>query len=129
MRSFVLTLNRMRSRFDSSMRNREWCLYIADMIRFCEKVISRTEGFDKDEFLDDEVTYESTLWNMRLIGEAATHVPEEVRVAHSQIDWRRVIGMRHQLTHGYLGIDDDVVWDVVKRDVPELLERLRSIIE
>lgn len=110
------------------MRNREWRLYVGDMIGFCEKVISRTTGMGKAEFIKDEVIYESTLWNVRLIGEAATHLPEDVRAANSQIDWRRIIGMRHQLTHGYLGLDDDVVWDVVKRDVPELLRELRLML-
>ncbi len=110
------------------MRNREWHLYIGDMIGFCEKVISRTSGLRKAEFIGDEVIYESTLWNIRLIGEAATHIPEEIRATHSQIDWRQIIGMRHQLTHGYLGFDDDVVWDVVKRDVPKLVEDLRHIV-
>ena len=31
--------------------------------------------------------------------------------------------------HGYLGIDDEVVWDIVQTDVPELLPKLELLLE
>ena len=71
--------------------------------------------------------YDAILRNLELIGEAATHIPDEVRDAYPQIPWRMVIATRNRLIHGYLGLDDDTLWSLVREDVPELLHDLRSI--
>ncbi|MGB4115476.1 MAG: HepT-like ribonuclease domain-containing protein [Polaromonas sp.] len=41
--------------------------------------------------------------------------------------WRTIIATRNQLIHGYVGIDDDVMWSIVQTDIPVLLEQLRAI--
>lgn len=106
---------------------REWRFYIADMIAFSRKVLEYTEGVDQSHFLENGLTYDATLRNLELIGEAATHIPEEVRSAHPEVPWRMIIATRNRLIHGYLGIDDDTVWSIIQEDVPELLERLRTL--
>jgi len=108
----------------SKMPSREWRFYLEDMIRFSEKVLTYTHGMDQDAFVGSGLTYDATLRNLELIGEAATHVPDEVRAAHPDIPWRMVVALRNRLIHGYLGVDDDTVWSVIQDDVPFLIERL-----
>jgi uncharacterized protein with HEPN domain len=60
------------------MSERIWTFYVDDMIAFAEKVLSYTEGFDYGRFVASGLTYDATLRNLELIGEAATHVPAEV---------------------------------------------------
>lgn len=72
--------------------------------------------------------YDALLRNLELIGEAATHVPEEVRVTAPDVPWRLVIAVRNRLIHAYLGIDDDVVWSIVSDDLTSLrVELLRML--
>jgi uncharacterized protein with HEPN domain len=66
---------------DSSRAPREWRFYIADMIGFASSALSYTEGLSKVEFVADSRTYDATLRNLELIGEAARNIPEEVRLA------------------------------------------------
>jgi uncharacterized protein with HEPN domain len=74
------------------------------------------------------LTYDATLRNLELIGEAATHIPDEVRAAHPKIPWRMIIATRNRLIHGYLGIDDDdTLWSIIRDDVPELLPLLKDL--
>ena len=108
---------------------RPWRLYIEDMVEFDERVLSYTDGMDQNAFVADGRTYDATLHNIELIGEAATHVPGYVRDAHPQIEWRNMVGARNRLAHGYLGVDDDVVWDIVQTDVPEMLRKLRRLLD
>ena len=108
---------------------RPWRLYIQDMIEFGEWVLSYTDGMDQAAFIADRRSYDATLRNIELIGEAATHVPGQVRKAQSDIEWRSIVGARNRLAHGYLGIDDDVVWDIVKTDIPQLLPKLRRLLD
>ena len=102
---------------DASQEARGWRLYVQDMIGFSEKVLSFTCGLDQAAFIADERTYDATLRNLELVGEAATHVPEAVRDAHSEIEWREIIATRNSVAHGYLGMDDDVIRDIIQTDI------------
>lgn len=114
---------------DADQNARDWHPYVQDMIAFSQKVLSYTEGLDQEAFIADERTYDATLRNLELIGEAATHIPNEVREAHPRIQWRDIIGTRNRVAHGYLGIDDDVVWDIIQTDIPNLLSALRELLD
>jgi len=73
------------------------------------------------------LTYDATLRNLELIGEATTHIPDVIRSSHPEIPWRMIIAMRNQLIHGYLGIDNDTLWSIIQDDVPELLLKLNAL--
>jgi uncharacterized protein with HEPN domain len=54
-------------------------------------------------------------------------VPGSIRAAHPQIPWRLLVATRNRLIHGYLGLDDDVLWSIIQDDVPALLVELRAL--
>ena len=85
-------------------------------------------GMDQSAFVADTLTYDATLRNLELIGEAATHVPDEIRKEHPEIQWRSIVATRNRLAHGYLGIDDDVIWDIIQTDITELLPALQTLL-
>ena len=114
---------------DPHEKARDWRLYIQDMIEFGERVLFYAQGLDQAGFIADMRTYDATLRNIELIGEAATRVPVRVREAHPEIEWRRIVGTRNRVAHAYLGIDNDVVWDVIQTDIPELLPGLRRLLD
>lgn len=109
------------------MSEREWKFYIDDMIHFCKNVLSYTCDMDQATFIATTLNYDATLRNLELIGEAATHIPDSIRIAHPSIPWRMMISTRNRLIHAYLGIDNDTVWSIIQDDVPELLKELNRI--
>lgn len=114
------------------MSEREWRFYLDDMIVFTEKVLAYSAGLDQIRFEADGKVYDATIRNLELIGEAATHVPDAVRTLASGIPWRQVVATRNRLIHGYLGIDNDLLWNIVSEDIPTLhheLLQLRSRIQ
>jgi len=106
---------------------REWFFYISDMIDFAEKVLTYTEDMDQFSFTGSGINYDAVLRNLELIGEAARHIPDSVRQSHPDIPWRRVIATRNRLIHAYLGIDNDIIWSIIRDDVPSLLTELKQI--
>ena len=93
----------------SDAPQREWRFYLDDMIGFAEKVIAYTDGLDQAGFVASGLNYDAAARNLELIGEAAAHIPDEIRQANPQIPWRLIIATRNRLIHGYLGTDNDTL--------------------
>ncbi len=107
--------------------SREWRFYVADMKACCARVAEYTAGLSREEFEKKRLIYDATLRNLELLGEAARHIPEEARARAPDIPWRRIVGVRNILIHGYLGIDNDIVWDIVKNELGNLLPELEKL--
>lgn len=97
------------------------------MLDFGEKVLTYTRDMKQAEFVANDLSYDATLRNLELIGEAATHIPDEIRTGHPEIPWRMIIATRNKLIHGYPGIDDDTLWSIIQDDVPELVAKLKNL--
>lgn len=111
--------------FDAAAR--EWRFYIDDMIDFAGRVVAYTDGLDQEAFAVSGLNYDATVRNLELIGEAATHIPGALRSQNPQIPWRQIIATRNRLIHGYLGIDNDTLWSIVRDDIPVLLQLLAAL--
>ena len=107
---------------------REWRFYVEDMVAFCGKVVDYTRGFTRESFAADTIRYDATLRNLELIGEAATHVPAEVRAVAPDVPWRMIVALRNRLIHGYLGIDDATLWSIIQDDVAPLRTALMGLL-
>ncbi|MBF0179753.1 MAG: DUF86 domain-containing protein [Magnetococcales bacterium] len=115
------------SESESKCSDRVWGFFLDDMIAFTEKALSYTDGMDRAGFEADGLTYDATVRNLELIGEAATHIPQVVRDAASAIPWRLIVATRNRLIHGYLGIDNDTLWSIIQDDLPDLLANLHLL--
>jgi len=92
---------------------------LRDILEACEH-IERYSRRGKAAYLADELVRNWMAHHIQLIGEAARHVPEEVRSAIPDVPWAQIVGMRHILVHGYFEVDNDLVWTTVERDIPAL---------
>jgi uncharacterized protein with HEPN domain len=106
---------------------RDWRFYLDDMAQFAQNVLAYTEGFDQKTFNHSRLNFDATVRNLELIGEAATHVPQDIRDASPDIPWRQIIATRNRLIHGYLGLDTDTLWSIITDDIPALLEALHTL--
>lgn len=98
------------------------------MIEFGQKILIYTEGLDQNGFIADGRTYDATLRNLELLGEAASRIPEEICAEYPTIQWRSIVGTRNRVAHGYLGLDNDTLWDIIQNDIPGLLPELRNLL-
>ena len=76
----------------------------------------------RELFLRDETLKRAFVRSLEIIGEAVKQVPEVFRAKYPQVEWRKMAGTRDRLIHDYLGVDYELVWDIVEnRSLP--LER------
>lgn len=87
-----------------------------------------TSEIGYEQFINDEKTYDAVVRNLEVIGEAAKKVPDEVRGRYPDIEWKKISGFRDIAIHEYYDMDEEILWDVVKNRIPELLEQVTEIL-
>ncbi len=108
--------------------SRDVRLYLEDILESASRVLEYAEHMEFDDFLANKMAYDAILRNLELIGEAAKNVPNEIREHYSQVEWRKIAGLRDVLVHQYFGLEDETLWNIVKTEVPELLEQVKHIL-
>ena len=109
------------------MSRRSVDLLIEDLWEAVEKVERYTHGFDHDRFIQDEKTIDSVVRNFEIIGEAAGKLPPAFRDSHPDIPWNKIIGLRHRIVHDYFDIDVEIIWHILKMDIPLFKQNLLRI--
>jgi uncharacterized protein with HEPN domain len=102
-------------------------VYVGHMLDTARKAVSKTQGISRETYDADENLRLALIHLVQTIGEAGRQVSREFRDSHSDIRWADIIGMRHKVVHDYLGVDDDIVWQVVTEDLPKLVTALDAI--
>ena len=103
--------------------------YLLDMLLAAREAIEFAATVeDFSAFRDSRMAQLATLKAIEIIGEAASRVSTEYTLAHPDIPWRAIVGMRNRLVHDYAGIDLERVWETAQRDIPRLIESLAPLV-
>jgi len=98
---------------------------ILDMLEMCHLLMEHAS--DKDRLADDPVIQAAAQRWIEVLGEAASRVSDETKRAHPEVAWREITGIRVILAHAYFHIEQDVIGNVVARDVQRLRAQLQPI--
>lgn len=109
--------------------SRDVSLYLEDMRDAAHKAMRFVEGMSFEQFVASELVFDATIRNLEIIGEAARHVPDNLRERYPGVPWAKLVGFRNVLAHAYVDVDAALVWDTLIHKVPELLRDLDAIID
>ena len=104
-------------------------IVLKDILNASQRIIEFVEDTDKETFVDDWKTRSAVLYQLTVIGEAVKRLSNEFRSRHSQIPWTLMAGMRDHLIHAYDLVDWDEVWKTATKDIPDLLEKIETLID
>lgn len=102
-------------------------LRLVDILEAIER-IEKYAMRGKNAFMSDELIQNWMVSHISLIGEACRALPAEFHALHVEVPWADIIAMRNILVHHYFGIDEEGVWAVVERDIPELKAHIQRIL-
>ncbi len=104
-------------------------LYLKDILEAIHAIEKFVEGMDFEEFRMDDKTASAVIRKFEIIGEAAKHIPDEIREKYSHIPWKEMAGFRDKLIHFYFGIKHELVWNTIKAELPDLKAKIEKMLK
>lgn len=106
--------------------SKPWQLYARHILDAIVKIRRKRE---RGDILSDDVLYDATLRNLQTLSEATRLLPDDTKVAFSQIPWREISGFRNILVHNYLGdIDPQTIANVIEQHLPSLEQCVKAML-
>jgi uncharacterized protein with HEPN domain len=99
-----------------------------DILDCIGKIRRYVAGYDFPRFAEDQKTVDAVVWNLQTIGEAAQHLPLELKATEPGIPWQDIRGARNVFAYDYDAIDDSIVWGIVSGRLDELEGAIRRVL-
>ncbi len=109
------------------MSRRSAHLLIEDILERIGRIERSIAGYGQDDFRIDDKTIDAVIRNLTVIGEAANRLPDDFKESHSDVPWRRIVGLRHRIVHDCFDVDLDLVWSILENELPVLKTQLIEI--
>lgn len=109
------------------MSKRPTDILLNDILQAMDRIIEYTRGMSLEDFSKDQKSIDAVARNLEIMGEAANRLPDEFKECHSEIEWFKIVGLRHRIIHEYFGIDLEIIWGILQKDLPELHRSLSQI--
>lgn len=103
--------------------------FLRHMLDECIFIEETVKNKTQEEIVSDATLTRALIRSLEIIGEAAKRVENDFKIKYVQIDWREMARMRDKLIHHYFGVDYDIVYSIIKNDIPELHHELKRIID
>src|SRR3989344_4154440 len=98
-------------------------LFVNDILTSIKNIESFSKKLTKEKLLKDELYQSAIIRQIEIIGEAVKNIPESFRKKYYEVPWNKIAGMRDVIIHSYFRVDLDAVWNVIKRDMPDLKKK------
>ena len=95
-------------------------VFIEHILESIELIENYTANKTFSDFIESVQLQDSIIRRIEIIGEAVKNLPAEVKSNYPDVPWKNIAGMRDVLIHKYFGIDLELTWQVVQKDIPDL---------
>ena len=95
----------------------ESAAFLWDVGGAADRIAAFIDGMDEDGYLRDALRRSAVERQLEIIGEAANRLPQEFKAQLADIEWPKIVGLRHRIVHDYFGIDLKIIWRIINEDL------------
>lgn len=107
---------------------RETVDYLKDILESIEKIEKFIKGLEFDDFSKDDKTVYAVIRALEIIGEATKNLPDSLKEEYPEVPWRKMTGTRDKVIHGYFGVDLEVIWKTITKNIPIVKPLIKDIL-
>jgi len=111
------------------MKKKDYKLFVEDILMAMDKIERYIKGLTYETFVENDMAIDAVIRNLEIIGEAAKNLPEEVKVRYPDIPWKRMVGLRNIAIHEYFGVDLEIIWEIITRNLPETKPKIEAMLK
>ena len=97
---------------------------LLDIVRAGELILQFAQGVSREQLESDVMRQSAILYQITIMGEATKRLSRDFRAQHTEVPWDDIAGMRDIIAHQYDRLDLNIVWQVIQRNIPELLSMI-----
>jgi len=110
------------------MMRRDPNVTLRQMLGYAREAQTLSAGKERADLDSDRLLDLALTRLLEIIGEAANRVPPDIQAQHSAIPWSQIVSLRNRLIHGYDTVDLDILWQIIRHDLPPLISALEKIV-
>lgn len=103
-------------------------IFLAHILESIEGIEKHVKGISESDFKENLTVQDAVVRRIEIIGEAVKNLPSSFLEGNQEIPWKDIAGMRDKVIHEYFGVDFDIVWKVIKKDMPRLKEQIQKLL-
>ncbi len=111
---------------------RDFRLYLQEIFDAINEIEEFTKGFSEIDFVNNKMAVRAIITDLIIIGEAVDKIPKNIKYNYRQIPWRtweRMKETRNELAHEYYNVKPEVLWAIVKFELPTIKPIIKKILD
>ena len=109
------------------MSRRDDSAWIEDTLDAVKRLLNDVKDVSYQEYLQNSQLQRAVLFDLTVLVEASGKVSDNLKNEYDQLPWQQMKGLRNRVIHAYFEIDHAIVWEVLTREIPDLLPQLESL--
>ena len=111
------------------MNGKDPLIFLEHILESIRHIENFSKGLSKQRMLKDKQKQYAIIRAIEIIGEAVKSLPVSLKNKYPDVSWRDIVGTRDKMIHHYFGVDLEMVWEIIKKDLPKLKKQIIKILE
>lgn len=111
------------------MTKKDNSIFLRHILESIEAIGDFSKGLTFEELCKNRLKRSAIVRELEIVGEATKNIDDQLKIKYKEIAWREIAGTRDMIVHKYFGVNLEIIWDIIKKDLPKLKKQISRILD
>ena len=101
--------------------------YINHILDAINDIEESVKNISKEKFEETKDVKDANIRRLEIVGGAVKNISKKLKERYKEIEWNKIIGTRDKMIHHYFGVNLSIIWNIIKKDLPDLKKKMQKI--